>query len=148
VRFSLLLAAACVTTRAAPEREFRAPTWPDTNETRAAIMCAVAKKYGSAVAVKANNYDVVVTEMTRYAGYTTNETSSRPTIVLNAGARSAMASAWRHEVFAHIVPHVVGFGWNRLHNHEQANQAAEDLEKRLRECRLAAVGRARRSGGA
>ena len=86
----LLASTGCATTRhvwSPPEA-----AWEDAPEVRAAILCAAEAEYGPDVARRLAGVPVNVRHGLPFRGLVYGGA-----IALDAGARSASASAWRHE---------------------------------------------------
>lgn len=104
---------------------WRVATWPDLWHTLTAVHARVLYHYGPVVA------DAVVDVKIRVrAGYTLSGlyTPEQRLVSLNADARTAHASALRHELYQHRLPHVLGKGPNREHGRAWAENQ-ERLER-------------------
>jgi len=95
---ALLLSSCTVSTR------FHDPTWPDTPALVRSIRCAVEAVHGTETASVVMLARVQAVSGMQIRGRYNHRSGL---IALSDSAPSAKASALRHEVFAHRVPHVV-----------------------------------------
>lgn len=135
----LALILSCAHVSNVPNEPRRLPTWPDTQWTRTSIDCAVRKVHGAKLAREANKYNLRADDDLPLNEVIDTGTSTI-TIVISGRARTALASAWRHAVFFHVVPHVLDPDhkeWNRYHRPEY-DAPAMVLDAAASACRLEA----------
>lgn len=125
---TLILLAACATT--GPVRLSPEEVWPDTAKTVDSIQCAITKVHGRSMPFR-------VLVQRDYAPGGATWPGNPPLVIVDADARTALASRLRHEVFQHVVPWTLGHGWNAGHA-EQWTRHAKLLDREAGLCRIAA----------
>lgn len=115
------------------------PSWPDTAAELGALECALAREYGTEIALEVTSVRILGREGYPFPGR--YDHGRIPTIYLDYSARSARASALRHEMLWHRTPDVVEddpmpcWPCGKKDHDPRWTPTAERLEARVEACR-------------